>query len=81
MSEANTIDILGDDQTAIKIIDNSISEFIDDTAYIFSVNNAGAITMTALNSGIGIRPVISIDASITASGTGTIDDPYVLDLE
>ena len=57
------------------------AEFINNTAYIFSVSSSGSITTSELNSGLGIRPVINIDSSITASGTGTIDDPYVLDLE
>ena len=57
------------------------AEFTDETAYIFAVSNTGALITTGLNSGLGIRPVINVDASITASGTGTIDDPYVLELE
>lgn len=47
--------------------------------FILMVNNNGAITSTYTNSNSGIRPTINIDGTVSVSGTGTIDNPYIIE--
>ena len=50
--------------------------------YPFIVNPDGAINMNTEGSLLrAARPVINIIANITVTGLGTIDDPYILNLE
>ena len=50
-------------------------------ADIFIVDNSGALKTASPTTEIGIRPVISLDPSLTVSGSGTIDNPYTIDLD
>ena len=45
------------------------------------VNNSGAIETTQTNTEYGIRPVISLNSTVTVSGSGTINDPYTIDTD
>lgn len=54
-------------------------EYANYHAYIYSFGEI--LTSSSTNTSLGIRPVISLDASMTASGTGTIDNPYIVDLD
>lgn len=57
------------------------AEYYNYTAYLFLVSNNGALTTTSTNSVYGIRPVINLDSTLTVSGSGTIDNPYTIDIE
>lgn len=57
------------------------AEYYNYTAYLFFVTNTGAIKTTPTNSTYGIRPVINLDSTLTVSGSGTIDNPYTIDIE
>ena len=50
------------------------------TANVFMVNSSGALTTTKTTSNYGIRPVINLIPSVTVSGSGTIRDPYTIDV-
>lgn len=46
---------------------------------IITANTDGSLSYDKkISTPLGIRPVISIDANTNVSGTGTIDDPYIL---
>lgn len=49
--------------------------------YLFAVNNTGALTTASPLAVLGVRPVISLDPTVTISGSGTADDPYTIDLD
>ncbi|MGN1338167.1 MAG: hypothetical protein ACI4WW_06810 [Candidatus Coprovivens sp.] len=57
------------------------AEYYNYHAYMMSVTSTGAISITPTNGYIGIRPVISLDSTVTVSGSGTEDDPYIVDEE
>lgn len=57
------------------------AEYYNYSAYLFTINNSGAINIAKPNSGYGIRPVINLDSSITVSGSGTPNDPYTIDMD
>jgi hypothetical protein len=59
---------------------SSGAEYYNYTAHMMVVNNSGALTISANNSGLGVRPVINLDNSTTVTGSGTIDNPYIVDL-
>ena len=48
---------------------------------IFSVTDKGALSSVAVDKQIGLRPVITLDSNITVTGSGTIDNPYTIDME
>ncbi len=48
---------------------------------MITVNNNGALTTSITSEELGIRPVISLDPSLTVSGGGTQDNPYTIDLD
>lgn len=48
---------------------------------IFMVNENGSLEITPTTTELGIRPVISLDPSLTVSGKGTLEDPYTIDLD
>jgi len=50
-------------------------------SYIIGVDNSGAINNYLTTEELGIRPVISLDPTVTVSGSGTRDNPYVIDLD
>lgn len=57
------------------------SEYYNYRSYILKVNNNGAIITSPTNERAGVRPVINIESTVTVSGQGTIDNPFVIDLE
>jgi len=57
------------------------AEFYYNNAYMFIVNNTGAIGTGKVIDEYGIRPVINLIADVTVSGSGTINDPYTIDFE
>ncbi len=57
------------------------SEYYNYGAYIFTVSENGAITSKLTNQPSGVRPVININSTATISGQGTIDNPFVIDLD
>ena len=59
---------------------SSGAEYYNYTAHMMVVNNSGALTIAANNTTLGVRPVINLDSSTTVSGSGTIDNPYTVDL-
>ena len=48
---------------------------------MYSVNNNGALVSTPVNTELGLRPVITLIKDITVSGSGTVDNPYTIDME
>ena len=48
---------------------------------IFTVDSNGKLTSSHTTDEIGIRPVISLDPTLTVTGDGTIDRPYIIDLD
>lgn len=57
----------------------SLSKEDDDTFYPFLVNEKGEIVDNVSGSLYrGFRPVISLNRNVLVTGTGTIDDPYVV---
>lgn len=50
-------------------------------ANVLTVNNAGAIQTSRVDSELGIRPVINLNPTVTVSGSGTQTDPYTIDLD
>jgi hypothetical protein len=50
-------------------------------SYIFGVNNSGAINNKLSTDELGVRPVISLDPTVTVEGSGTVDNPYMIDLD
>lgn len=59
----------------------SPAEYYNYTAYMFIVDNTGALNTGKTTMQYGIRPVINLKEEITVSGTGTINDPYTIDIE
>lgn len=57
----------------------SPAEYYNYTPYIFYVNGAGQILRTAPTDVMTIRPVITLDSSITVIGKGTKEEPYTLE--
>ena len=45
---------------------------------IFDLNNLGSFGGRIISNASGVRPVISLKSSVILTGTGTMDDPYVL---
>lgn len=56
------------------------AEYYYYNAYVFMVNNTGALQITKVSDEYGIRPVISLVATATVSGSGTSNDPYTIDM-
>ena len=49
-------------------------------ASVFNVYSTGTLSSNAVYAGYGVRPVVNLDTSkITFTGTGTMQDPYVID--
>ena len=50
-----------------------------DSTYEFAVNSSGNISGVGVGIAYGIRPVINLDTTkVTFTGTGTMQDPYVI---
>ena len=47
-------------------------------AYVFYVSSAGRFASNSVNGAFGVRPVISLSTNNTITGSGTIQDPYVV---
>ena len=56
-------------------------EYYNYHSYLLTVSRYGALTSTEPTTPLAIRPVISLDSTITVSGSGTIIDPYTIDLD
>lgn len=56
------------------------AEYYYYNAYVFTVSNTGALQTTKVNTEYGIRPVINLVSTVTVSGSGTISDPYTIDM-
>ncbi len=54
-------------------------EYYNYHAYVYFVNENGALLTTETNSVRGIRPVINIDSTVSVTGKGTKDNPYQID--
>ncbi len=54
------------------------AEYYNYTAYIFYVNGAGQILKATPTEKMTIRPVITIDSSVTVGGKGTKEEPYYI---
>ena len=57
---------------------SSPAEFRKNQAYIMIVDNTGSLATDKTDSTHEIRPVINIDSSLTFEGSGTVNNPYVL---
>ena len=55
-------------------------EYYNYIAYLNVVNSTGTLTSSTTTSNLGVRPVIVLNNSVTVSGSGTITDPYTIDL-
>lgn len=55
------------------------AEYYYYNAYMFMVSNTGALQIVKVTDEYGIRPVISLNSTVTVSGSGTISDPYTID--
>ena len=52
--------------------------FNGNAALAWSVSPAGYINYFSVDSGRVVRPVISLKAGMLATGSGTSDDPYLI---
>ena len=59
----------------------SPAEYESRISYIFGVSNDGKLEKLPTTNSEGIRPVINIDGNLHATGSGTIDNPYVINTE
>ena len=48
-------------------------------AGVFSVTSNGQIGYPNVNTALGVRPAINLRADVQLSGSGTSDDPYVVE--
>ena len=48
-------------------------------AYVFTVWSSGSLSNSWVNYSRGVRPILNLDAYVTLTGTGTMDDPYVVE--
>ncbi len=59
----------------------SPAEYYNYNSYMFIVNNNGSLSTASTITQQGIRPVINLKADLTVSGSGTVNDPYTIDIE
>ena len=59
----------------------SPAEYSSNTAYMIVVDSKGSITEGTTDSEQGIRPVINIVGDLTFEGSGTAENPYILNLK
>lgn len=57
------------------------TEYYNYIPFVMTVKDDGSLASTSTYTELGIRPVINLDSTITVSGSGTIDDPYTIDLD
>ncbi len=55
-------------------------DFYNGKSYVGIILDNGAFNNAPVNEVRGIRPVINLSVSTTVSGSGTIDDPYIVDV-
>ena len=64
------------------LFENSASSYWTLSTFIFSGSEVlawtGSLYYTNVSSALGLRPAISLTSSVTASGTGTSEDPYII---
>ena len=53
--------------------------WFNNSASVFYVHSNGNLSNWGVNNTYGVRPVINLDANVTLSGSGTSDDPYVVE--
>ncbi len=53
-------------------------DFLNGVAFVFNVSLNGILNYSDVSNTSGVRPVINISSSITVTGSGTINDPYVV---
>ena len=58
---------------------SSPAEYYGNNAYMMIVNSEGSIDIAKTDSDQGIRPVITIVGNVTYQGSGTRENPYILD--
>ena len=56
----------------------SPSSFSGTTPYIYRFFNNGSFSGSGVNASAGLRPVISLKSSVELLGSGTIEDPFVV---
>lgn len=56
-------------------------DFYQGTPTLYAVDNTGTLTTSPVNKELGLRPVITLKSDITVTGSGTIDNPYIIDME
>ena len=54
------------------------SATLDPSKYAFTVGGPGYVDVMAVNEERAVRPTLYLDASLTATGSGSKLDPYVL---
>ena len=52
--------------------------FSDNAATVFCMYFVGALVNEKVDQLRGVRPVINLKSNVQLTGTGTIDDPYVV---
>ncbi|MBQ4032290.1 MAG: hypothetical protein II625_11095 [Bacilli bacterium] len=57
----------------------SPAEYYGNTSYLMVVTSSGSIGIDKTDSEQGIRPVINIVGNVTYTGSGTRENPYILD--
>ena len=57
----------------------SPAEYYGNTSYVMVVTSSGDISVDKTDSEQGIRPVITIVGNVTYTGSGTRENPYILD--
>ena len=56
----------------------SPSYYKDNNASVFAINKYGQLISTNVNKSLKVKPVIVLKADVSASGNGTVFDPYVI---
>lgn len=57
------------------------SDFTSNNAYVFAVTNTGSLDKVKTDSVNGMRPVINISGELTYDGSGTQNNPYIINLK
>jgi len=56
-------------------------EYTYENANVFIVTNTGSLDIASVDSENAIRPVINLASTVTATGSGTVDNPYVIEID
>ena len=59
----------------------SPAEYVNNAANVFVVTNTGAIAIERTDSNLAVRPVINLISTVTYQGAGTVDNPYIIDID